>query len=117
MSDELTTCKFYNLDGWLPEIPPTFSGISYIGLVPVMTIAISHGMIYGQSLKNPDRILREPFCKSIFGKFISTFKVYRCPKCGGLTFNRENWEHEESRFTEDRIGHGLNAIATVLFLG
>lgn len=101
LSNELTACKFYILDGWRPS----------------WLMSHSLGMFYGLSLKNPDRIIREPSCNRVFDKFISTFKVFRCPNCGSLTFKRENWEHKESRFSEERIENGLNAIATILFLG
>jgi len=117
LSNEITRCKFYNLDGWLPKLPDLSTGISCIGLSIAMPIASSYGMIFGLSLKNQDRIKWEPFCKKIYDKFVSSFNIFRCPKCGSLTFKYENWEQTESRFTEDRIGHGLNAIATVLFLG
>lgn len=114
LSYELNICTIYNIDGWPRGVSNITSLISTTG-IPITFNLLS--ALSGSSIKNPDRIMREPFCKKIFEKFISTFDVFRCPQCGALTFKREAWEHEESRFTEDRIGHGLNAIATVLFLG
>lgn len=119
LSHEVTLCKFYNADGWLSTVPALSTGISRSAFYEVSSVASSlvSMLTRGLSIKNPDKIIREPFCKSIFSKFVSTFNIFRCPKCGALTFKRDNWEHTESRFTEDRIGHGLNAIATIIFLG
>lgn len=114
LSSEVTMCKFYFL-------PHSLVG-SFLGLKPNMFTVLSGPFIilsalFGNTIKNPDTIMRGPVCKNIFEKLISTFEIFRCPKCGALTFKRESWEYEESRFTEDRIGHGLTAIAYVLFLG
>lgn len=110
---ELAQCRFYNADFPFSPIPQTSSISPIVGmgiwkLLPLM---------YGHSLKNGERILGEPFCSEILSIFLSSVSVYKCPTCGEFTFKRDNWVHEDSRFTEERITHGLNAIANILFLG
>ncbi len=115
---ELATCKFYNADG--PFVLEHHHPITALSLVSAMTIAFRESfytIMHGNDLKNYDRALNEPFCSKILKIFLNHIKIFQCPKCGGYTFSKKEWEQEDSRFTEERITHGLNAIATVLFLG
>jgi len=113
-------CKFYNADGLSineqlkKNNQGIFThhisiGIGLMGMLDVLTL--------GNNLKNPERIMNEAFCKSVLKLFLSTIPVYKCPNCGGYTFTMENWEKEESRFSEERVGNGLNAIGCILLGG
>lgn len=116
-SDELALCRFYNADNPITKaVYHPHSSLLFFGMAMNLT-KFFPVLFYGNSLSNPDRILNEPFCSEILKIFLSTIRIFRCPNCGKFTFSKENWEHEDPRLSEERITHGLNVIANVLFLG
>lgn len=119
VTGELAVCCFYNTDGFfVPAINQSYSKLSLAGLLMVIESAkIFPLSIVGYGLKNHDRILKEPFCSEILKIFLSSISVFKCPNCGEFTFKYEKWRREDSMFTEERLSHGLNALANVLFLG
>lgn len=118
-TDELAMCAFYNADGpFTPtmnvqhSVLSLWGGLMAFNMTQFVTLAF-----YGNNLKNHERIMKEPFCSEILKIFLNSIRIFRCPNCGEFTFKKEDWEREDPRFTEERITHGLNAIANVLFLG
>lgn len=122
---ELAVCKFYNADDSLNfskvrnhNNEQKFNLLTFSAFnTGVALVVNSLGICFGNDLVDHIRILKEPFCSDVLRILLKHYQIFKCPKCGKFSFKRDYWKREDPIFSEERISHGFNAIANILFLG